>query len=288
MNYYNENTLVYLNGEWLPATSAQVTLYNQTMHYGNGIFEGIRSYKTSTGVKVFKAKEHYERFIKSAELMYIPVNHTVEEFIDITYQLLEKNNMGDAYIRPLLFLDPNMSLVPVEKSNLFMCAWEWGKYLGSGLLRIGISKFERPNPKSCHIEAKAVGHYTNSILASTEAKRRGYDEALLLDSSGNIAEGPGANFFYEKDGVLYTCPLGTILPGITRNTIIELAEENGIKVIVKLSTPDEVKTADSAFFTGTAAEVAGIQSLDEYVFPLEWDKSIGRILQQKYSERVLV
>jgi branched-chain amino acid aminotransferase len=288
MNYYNENTLVYLNGEWLPAASAQVTLYNQTMHYGNGIFEGIRSYKTPTGVKVFKAKEHYERFIKSAELMYIPVNHTVDEFIDITHQLLEKNNVGDAYIRPLLFLDPNMSLVPVEKSNLFMCAWEWGKYLGSGLLRIGISKYERPNPKSCHIEAKAVGHYTNSILASTEAKRRGYDEALLLDSSGYIAEGPGANFFYEKDGVLYTCPLGTILPGITRNTIIELAEENGIKVVVKLSTPDEVKTADSAFFTGTAAEVAGIASLDEYVFPLEWDRSIGRILQQKYSERVLV
>jgi len=287
MNYYNEHTLVYLNGEWLPAASAQVTLYNQTMHYGNGIFEGIRSYKTPDGVKVFKAKEHYERFIKSAQLMYIPVNNTVEEFIDITYQLLEKNNMGDAYIRPLLFLDPNMSLVPVEKSNLFMCAWEWGKYLGSELLRIGISKFERPNPKSCHIEAKAVGHYTNSILASTEAKRRGYDEALLLDSTGHIAEGPGANFFYEKDGVLYTCPLGNILPGITRNTIIELAEENGIEVVVKLSTPDEVKTADSAFFTGTAAEVAGIQSLDEYVFPLEWDKSIGRILQQKYSERVL-
>ena len=287
MNYYNEHTLVYLNGEWLPAASAQVTLYNQTMHYGNGIFEGIRSYKTPDGVKVFKAKEHYERFIKSAQLMYIPVNNTVEEFIDITYQLLEKNNMGDAYIRPLLFLDPNMSLVPVEKSNLFMCAWEWGKYLGSELLRIGISKFERPNPKSCHIEAKAVGHYTNSILASTEAKRRGYDEALLLDSSGHIAEGPGANFFYEKNGVLYTCPLGNILPGITRNTIIELAEENGIKVVVKLSTPEEVKTADSAFFTGTAAEVAGIQSLDEYVFPLDWDKSIGRILQQKYSERVL-
>ncbi|MFP9099523.1 branched-chain amino acid transaminase [Flavobacterium sp. RHBU_24] len=288
MNYFNDNTLVYLNGEWLPAASAQVTLYNQTMHYGNGIFEGIRSYKTPGGVKIFKAKEHYERFIKSAELMYIPVYHTVEEFTDITYQLLEKNNMGDAYIRPLLFLDPNMSLVPVEKSNLFMCAWEWGKYLGSGLLRIGISKFERPNPKSCHIEAKAVGHYTNSILASTEAKRRGYDEALLLDSSGHIAEGPGANFFYEKNGVLYTCPLGNILPGITRNTIIELAKENDIEVIVKLSTPDEVKTADSAFFTGTAAEVAGIQSLDDYIFPMDWDKSIGRALQQKYSERVLV
>jgi len=167
-----------------------------------------------------------------------------------------------------------------------LCAWEWGKYLGSKMLDVMTSSYQRPNPKSCHVEAKVTGHYVNSILATTEAKNKGFDEALLLDANGNVAEGPGANFFFEKDEVLYTSPLGNILPGITRATMFELCHELGFKLVEKYFTPEEVRGADSAFFTGTAAEVAGIASLDKVPFKLKWEDSLGYILQAKYTRRV--
>lgn len=284
--YYNENTIVYLNGEWIKAKDATTSLYDQTLHYGNGVFEGIRSYQTEDGVRIFKAKEHFERLISSAEKMHIKLDLSVEELTDLSYELLEKNKLGDAYLRPLISLGPNMSLSPVEEVNVFICAWEWGKYLGDTLLRVMTSSYQRPNPKSCHVEAKTVGHYINSILATTEAKSKGFDEALLTDANGNVAEGPGANFFYEKDNVLYTCPLGNILPGITRATVLELADELGYKVIEKYFTIDQVKEADGAFFTGTAAEVAGIQSLDDINFKLPWEDTMGFELSRTYKVRV--
>ena len=179
-----------------------------------------------------------------------------------------------------------MSLQPTEEVNVLLCAWEWGKYLGDDLLRVMTSSYQRPNPKSCHVEAKVVGHYTNSILATTEAKQKGFDEALLLDMNENVAEGPGANFFYEKDEVLYTAPLGNILAGITRQTIFELAEKLEYKVVEKFFTPEEVYNADGAFFTGTAAEVAGIDSLDNHKFNLEWEDTIGYQLARAYRRRV--
>jgi len=286
MTYYNDDTVVFLNRKWIPAAQAQTSLYNQTMHYGNGVFEGIRSYHTEDGAAIFKAEAHYTRFLESAKKMYIQLDYSVEELVDLTYTLLAKNNLTDAYIRPLAYLDPNMALMPVEETNLFMCTWEWSRYLGDKLLRVMTSSYQRPNPKACHVEAKTVGHYTNSILATTEAKYKGFDEALLLDMNGYVAEGPGANFFYEKEGILYTCPLGNILAGITRNTILELAKESNIKVEEKQFTIEELKNADSAFFTGTAAEVAGIASLDDYQFPLAWEDSIGAQLSAKYNQLV--
>jgi branched-chain amino acid aminotransferase len=284
--YYNENTTVFLNGDWLEAKHAQTNLYNQTMHYGNGVFEGIRAYDTEDGVQIFKAKEHFERLLYSAEKMHIKLNYSVEEMTQITYDLLAKNNLKDAYIRPLVYLGANMSLRPTEEVNVFFCAWEWGKYLGSELLNVVTSSYQRPNPKSCHVEAKVVGHYTNSILATTEAKQKGFDEALLLDSKGNVAEGPGANFFYEKDGKLFTCPLGNVLPGITRATVFELARELDFELEEKYFTPEDVHGADGAFFTGTAAEVAGIGSLDGVEFKLDWEETMGCTLAQMYRNRV--
>lgn len=284
--YYNEDTTVFLNGKWLKAKDAKTDLYAQTLHYGNGVFEGIRSYNTEDGVKIFKAKEHYERLLYSANKMHIKLNYTSDQLIDLTYELLEKNNLKDAYIRPLVYLGANMSLQPTDEVNVFLCAWEWGKYLGSDLLNIMTSSYQRPNPKSCHVDAKVVGHYTNSILATTEAKQKGFDEALLLDANGNVAEGPGANFFYEKDGVLYTSPLGNILPGITRATVLELAKELKFEVVEKYFTPEEVKGADGAFFTGTAAEVAGIGSLDGINFKLKWEDTMGYVLANMYKQRV--
>ena len=284
--YYNDNTEVFFNGEWLKAKDLMVSPYAQTMHYGSGAFEGIRSYETPDGTRIFKAEEHYKRLLYSAERMYLKVNYSVDELTSLTYQLLKKNNLGNAYIRPLIFAGANMSLTPTDEVHVMLCAWEWGKYLGDKLLDVTISSYERPNPKSCHVDAKVTGHYVNSILATTEAKQKGFDEALLLDAQGNVAEGPGANFFFEKDEVLYTSPLGNILPGITRATMFELCHEMGFKLVEKYFTPEEVKGADSAFFTGTAAEVAGIASLDRVPFKLKWEDSLGAILQAKYTRRV--
>ncbi|NQY06631.1 MAG: branched-chain amino acid transaminase [Flavobacteriaceae bacterium] len=284
--YYNQKTEVFLDGEWLKASEATTNLYSQTLHYGNGVFEGIRSYKTEDGVRIFKAREHYERLKYSAEVMHIDLSYSVEELETLTYELLERNNLEDAYIRPLVYLGENMSLEPVQNTHVLLCAWEWGRYLGDKQLRVMTSSYQRPNPMATHIQAKVVGHYTNSILATTEAKQKGFDEALLLDSNGYVAEGPGANFFFEKDGVLHTCPLGNILSGITRQTIIELAEELGFPVVEKFFTPEEVYEADGAFFTGTAAEVASIQTLDNKKFNLEWEDTIGYDLAKAYQNEV--
>lgn len=283
--YYNENTLVFLNGNVLKAKEAQTSLYSQTLHYGNGVFEGIRSYDTPGGVRIFKAKEHYERLLYSAGKMHIRLNYSVQELTTLSYEVLEKNNLKDAYIRPLAYLGPNMSLTPTEEVNLFIAAWEWGKYLGDKLLNIMVSSYQRPNPKSCYVEAKVSGHYTNSILATTEAKQKGFDEALMLDMNGNVAEGPGANFFYEKKGKLYTSPLGNILPGITRATVLEIAKELDFEVEERFFKPHELENADSAFFTGTAAEVAGIESVDRKKFGLKWENSIGYVLSKKYKQK---
>ena len=284
--YFNEETIIFLNGEFVKAADSKINLYNQTMHYGNGVFEGIRSYDTSDGTRIFKSKEHYERLHYSAEKMHIKLNYSVKELDQITYKLLELNNFKDAYIRPLVFLGQNMALTPTNEVHIVIMAWEWGKYLGDKLLRVMMSSFQRPNPKSCFVEAKVVGHYTNSILATTEAKSKGYDEALLTDMHGYVAEGPGANFFIEKDGKLYTAPLGNILSGITRQTIFEIAKELGYEVEEKLFTTDEIFNSDSAFFCGTAAEVIGIESVDDYKFPTNWEDSIGAVLQKKYKLRV--
>lgn len=284
--YYNEKTKVFLNGKWVKSKDATTSLFDQTLHYGNGVFEGIRAYDTEDGVQIFKAKEHFERLHYSAEKMHIKLKYSVEELTKLSYELLKKNNLKDAYIRPLVYLGANMSLQPTEEVNVFICAWEWGKYLGDTLLNVMTSSFQRPNPKSCFVEAKVVGHYTNSILATTEAKQNGYDEALLLDAKGNVAEGPGANFFYEKDGTLYTCPLGNVLAGITRATVLELARELHYNVVEKYFTTEDVKGADGAFFTGTAAEVAGIASLDKVKFKMKWEDTMGYTLSKMYKQRV--
>lgn len=283
MNYYNDNTIVFLNNEFILAKEANTSIYSQTMHYGMGVFEGIRSYETSSGVKIFKGKEHYERLKMSAEKMHIPCNYSVDQMIDFTYEVLKRNNLSNAYIRPIIFLGPNMSLTPGEDSQIMICAWDWGKYLGTKLLSMRLSSYRRPDPKSCHVEAKVTGHYINSILATAEAKKNGFDDALLLDANGNVAEAPGANFFIQKNNKLYTAPLGNILPGITRKTIIDLARNNGFDVIEKYFTIEEARNADGAFITGTALEIAGITKLDNNVFPLKWEETIGFKLSEIFN-----
>ena len=284
--YYNNNTLIYLDKKFVKASEATTDLYSQTMHYGYGVFEGIRAYATKNGTRVFKIKEHYERLKRSCELVNIPLDYSVQTLVDATYMLLEKNNLSDAYVRPLVFCDPNMALTRPKEVSIMICAWEWGAYLGNTHLRLSVSSFCRPHPRSIKIEAKVCGHYVNSILATNEAKDKGYDEALLLDSDGYLAEGPGANLFFEKDGVLFTPKLGNILPGITRATVLELAEKLGIEVQQGLYTLEALALADSAFYCGTAAEVIGIASVDDTVFPKTWADTLGKKLQDAYSELV--
>lgn len=286
-SYYNEHTIVYHNGKYVKAAEAKVDLYGQTMHYGLGVFEGIRSYKTVNGhTKIFKAVEHYDRLKKSAEALNMPYEWHAVDLIDATYEVLRQNNLQDAYIRPLVYGPANMSFNLNAESNIVIQVWEMGKFLGDKLLRVMSSPFQRPNPAAFKIEAKGCGHYVNSILASQDAKAKGFDEALLTDMNGFVAEGPGANMFFEKDGILYTPSLGHILPGITRATVIELCAELNINVAEGQFTIEQLKQADAAFFCGTAAEVIGWESLDEVKFPLNWNDSLGRVLQQAYKDRV--
>lgn len=288
MNAYSNNqTIIYHNGEFLKPEAATSSLYSQSLHYGNGVFEGIRAYKTAEGTKIFKAKEHYERLKYGAKVMGIPFHYSVEELTAITYDLLEKNQLEDAYIRPLISTGANMGLYTSKESILTMQCWAWPKLMGDKLLRVKTSSFERPNPKSCFVEAKVTGHYINSILSTNEAKDAGFDEALLLDMYGNVAECSGANIFMEKDGQLFTPKKGNIMAGITRSTILEICEEEAIPVEEKHFRLDELKQADSAFFTGTAAEVVGLKSLDAYEFPLQWTDSLGFKLMKLYQQEVL-
>lgn len=286
--YYNEQTIIYHNGELVKAADTKTDLFGQSLHYGYAVFEGIRSYKTVSGeTRIFKEVEHYDRLKRSAEALNMPYPFDNNELIAATYQVLEKNDLQDAYIRPVVYAPANMSFNPNKESFIVIQAWKMEPFLGEKLIRVMTSSFERPNPKGFKIQAKASGHYVNSILASQEAKAAGYDEALLNDMNGFVAEGPGANVFFEKDGKLFTPSTGNILPGITRATVIELCDELNIPVEEKLFTTAELKEADAAFFCGTAAEVIGWESIDNVKFPTAWSNTLGKIIQDAYKNKVI-
>jgi branched-chain amino acid aminotransferase len=288
MEYYNENTILYLNGEFVKASEAKIDLYSQSLHYGYAVFEGIRSYKTVSGeTKIFKEVGHYERLKRSADALNIYYPYSAEDLISATYEVLKRNNLQNAYIRPLVFAPANMSFTQNAESFISIKVWEMSNFLGDKLIKVMTSPFERPNPKAFKIEAKATGHYVNSIVASQDAKAKGFDEALLNDVNGFVAEAPGANMFFEKDGKLFTPALGNILPGITRATVIEICNELDIPVEEKFFTTEELKDADAAFFCGTASEVIGWESLDDNKFKKDWNSTLSKIIQDAYKARVI-
>jgi len=287
MKYYNSNTIIYLDGAFEKAVNSSTDLYGQSLHYGYAAFEGIRAYKTHNGNRIFKAAAHFDRLERSCQLANIPFPWDKQELIDATYKLLQLNKLKDAYIRPLVFCHPNMKLNSPSGVSIMICAWEWDAYSGNKLLKLTVSDYERPNPKSSPIEAKLSGNYVNSILATTAANIKGYDEALLLDMHGFVAEASGANIFLEKDGKLYTPSLGNILPGITRATVKELCTVLDIECIEKKLTVEDLKNADSAFLCGTATEIAGIASIDDIVYRPLWRESIGYTIQRAYKNLVL-
>lgn len=288
MAYYNENTVLWLDGQLVKASEAKTDLYGQSLHYGYAVFEGIRSYQTAAGTtKIFKPVEHYVRLQRSAAAMNMPFNYNVDDLIAATYEVLAKNNLQDAYIRPIVYAPANMSFNLNTESYTAIQVWEMAPFLGDKLLKVMTSSFQRPNPKGFKIEAKASGHYVNSILASQEAKGKGFDEALLTDMNGHVAEGPGANVFFEKDGKLFTPATGNILPGITRATVLEICRELDIPVEEGQFTTRDLTQADAAFFCGTAAEVIGWQSLDDHPFPTPWKDTLSRQIQQAYKDKVI-
>jgi branched-chain amino acid aminotransferase len=280
--YYNEETIIYFNGEFVKAAGATMDLYSQSLHYGYAVFEGIKSYKTPAGIRIFKAREHYDRLRHSAQVMQMPFDISTAELTRLTYEVLERNNFSDAYIRPLVFCSPNMALSKGREAYLAITAWEWTNGYLANKMRLMTSSYQRPNPGAFHIEAKVSGHYVNSILACQEAKDKGFDEALLLDMNGFVAEGPGANIFYEKDGTLFTPAKGNILPGITRATVMDICNELDIPVVEKLFAPQEMYGADAAFYCGTAAEIVQLDSLDNIPFARQWEDTQSSRVQQAY------
>ncbi len=287
MEYYNEDSILFLDGEFVKAKNAGASLFSQTLHYGYGAFEGIRSYNTIHGTKIFKPYEHFARLLKSCETLGIPVHYTIEELTQISYQVLEKNNLSHAYIRPLVMAGENLTLTSSYESSLMISAYEWDKYFNHTEASVCISSYQRPNPRSTKLEAKVCGHYVNSVLAFTEAKQRGFDGAIMLDLNGFVAEGPGSNFFYEKNGVLYTPPVGNILPGITRQTVLDICRELELPVKEKLFKPEELFEADSAFFCGTAAQISAVGSIEGQRLNKPWESSLGLIVQEAYKNIVL-
>ena len=266
----NKSKYIWMDGEFTPWDDAKVHVLTHTLHYGNGAIEGTKAYKTVDGrCAIFKLKEHTQRLLNSSKMTLMDVPYTAEELNDAQVKLLQENELFDgAYIRPLVYLGYGvMGLYhkdcPVHVS---ISAWEWGAYLGEEGLRKGVrvkitSVTRTPNTSGMG-KAKAVANYLNSQMAKFEAVDAGYDEALLRDDHGYIAEGSGAAFFMVRDGVLISPPSDNALESITQQTIIDLAHDMGIKVEIKRITREEVYIADEAFFTGTAAEVTPIREVD--------------------------
>jgi len=285
--YYNANTIIYHNGQFVKAADATIDLYSQSMHYGLSVFEGIRSYASKQGkTKIFKAKEHYLRLQTSALALNMPFTWDIEALETATYQVLEQNQLQNAYIRPMVYAPANMSFSKNSQSYIAIQAWQMAPFLGNQLLNVVTSSFQRPNPKAFHIQAKAGGHYVNSILASQEAKAKGFDEAILTDIHGYIAEASSANIFFEQNGILYTPQLGNILPGITRATVLQLCQQLNIQVVEGNFTPEQMQAADGAFLCGTAAEIVGMASFNTIPFKKTFPETLGSIIQTQYANLV--
>ncbi len=259
---------IWMDGKFVNWDKATVHILTHTLHYGLGIFEGIRCYETSEGPAIFRLNEHVDRLFDSAHIFLIDIPYSKEEIKDAVIKTVRVNKIKECYIRPLAYIGYGaMGLYPKENPvNVSIAVWSWGSYLGDKGLKNGIkvktSSFVRNHVNANMARGKVCGYYVNSQLAKKEAISCGCDEALLLDTEGYVSEGSGENIFIIRNGMLKTTPLTSILEGITRNSIIKVANDEGIKVVEERFTRDEVYIAEEAFFTGTAAEVTPIREVD--------------------------
>ncbi len=264
----DRNSLIWLDGQWLPASEAKVSVLTHTLHYGYGCFEGIRAYETPAGPALFRLPEHLRRLEDSARILAIDLPFDRATLTEACREVVARNGLNSTYVRPLVFLgDEKLGVDPAgAKTHVMVAAWPWGTYLGGEALQAGIrvrvSSYARHHPNVQMCRAKAISAYANSILSVREARRDGYDEAILLDTEGYVAEGSSENLFIVRDGELLEPETTSALDGITRRTVATLAHEAGLSVRAKRLTRDEVYCADEVFFTGTAAEITPVVEVD--------------------------
>ncbi|CUS41801.1 branched-chain amino acid transaminase [Thalassolituus oleivorans] len=284
--------LIWLDGEMVDWREAKVHVLTHTLHYGMGVFEGVRAYETAQGAAIFRLQEHTQRLFNSAHILNMKLPYSKEEINEAHRAAVRENNLNSAYIRPMAFYGSEGMGLRAEnlKVHVMVAAWEWPAYMGEEAktkgIKIRTSSYTRHHVNITMCKAKANGNYMNSMLALREALDSGCEEALLLDNEGYVAEGSGENFFMMSNGVMYTPELTSCLDGITRRTIMEMARSMGIEVREKRITRDEVYIADEAFFTGTAAEVLPIQSLDGRVIGAGSRGPVTEKLQNMYFDTV--
>jgi branched-chain amino acid aminotransferase len=292
MSMADRDGVIWYDGEMVEWRNATTHVLTHSLHYGMGVFEGIRAYKTPKGTAIFRLEAHTDRLFESAHIMDMKIPYTKEEINQAVIASVRDNKLDSAYIRPLAFYGSEGMGIRADnlKVHLIIAAWHWGAYMGEEALKTGIkirtSSFTRHHVNITMTRAKSSGAYVNSMLALQEAVSAGADEALLLDPEGYVAEGSGENIFIVKNGVIYTPEVTACLNGITRSTILTLARERGIDIVEKRITRDEVYIADEAFFTGTAAEVTPIRELDGRQIGIGCRGPITAVLQKAYFDLV--
>ncbi len=292
MTMDDRDGVIWLDGKMVPWREAKTHVLTHTLHYGMGVFEGVRAYKAEKGTAIFRLNEHTKRLFNSAHILNMEIPFDRETLNEAQRAVVRENDLESAYLRPMCFYGSEGMGLRADnlKVHVMVAAWSWGAYLGAeGMekgIRIRTSSYTRHHVNITMCKAKANGNYMNSMLALQEALACGYDEAMLLDNEGYVAEGSGENIFLVRDGVLYTPDLTSALDGITRNTIFRLAAEIGVEVKEKRITRDEVYIADEAFFTGTAAEVTPIREVDNRKIGIGKRGPITEKLQTMYFDVV--
>ena len=268
MSFSDRDGVIWFDGQMVPWREAQVHVLTHTLHYGLGVFEGVRAYHTARGTAIFRLEDPTRRFFRSAHILGMPIPYDEKTLNEAQKNVVQENNLDSAYVRPIAFYGSEGMGIRADSlsTHISIAAWEWGAYLGEeGLekgIRVRTSSLTRHHVNISMCRAKACGHYINSILALQEAVSAGADEALMLDNEGYVMEGTGENIFIVRNWMIFTPDLTSALEGITRDTVVSLIAELGIELIEKRITRDEVYVADEAFFTGTAAEVTPISELD--------------------------
>jgi branched-chain amino acid aminotransferase len=278
---------IWMDGNMVDWNDAKIHVLTHALHYGSGVFEGIRAYKTEDGAAVFRLKEHVDRLFNSAKILRMEIPYSKDDITSAIKDTVKTNKLDSCYIRPLAYrgfkkLGLNPFSCPVQ---VMIAAWEWGAYLGEEALAKGIraiiSSWQRSHINSTSAKAKICGNYINSIFANMEASEAGVEEAILLDSEGYVAEGPGENIFWIKDGIIFTPPLTSVLEGITRKTIIEIAKDMNFEVKEEFIARDVLYLADEAFFAGSAAELTPIREIDNYTIGSGERGPVSKQLQEK-------
>ena len=283
---------IWMDGDLLEWSDAKIHVLTHTLHYGTGVFEGVRAYETAVGPAIFRLNDHTKRLFNSADLIGMSIPYSLEELNDAQANIVRENKLNNAYIRPMCFYGSEGMGLRADNLKVHVCiaAWDWGSYLGDDKITNGIKVKVTDFPKRCEKsmlhKAKASGNYLYSMLALKDALNSGFDEALILDVDNNVNEGSGENFFMVKDDILYTPRDHTVLNGITRQTIIDISKDLDLEVFEKDISVDDVKVADEAFFTGTAAEVTPVVQVDQSKIGDGTTGKITRKVQKEYFDLI--